>query len=58
MNLLLIIELYGVDILEHLPEVRLDGSGFFSLRKDLQKIIVTEEIESSELLSLLLEVVV
>lgn len=58
MDFLGTVEFDRVDILEDFPQMWLYGSGLFRLREDLQQLIVTEEVESSESFSLAFQVVV
>lgn len=41
-------QLYLCDVLKALPEMRLHSRGVLSLREDLKKLVVREEVESGE----------
>jgi len=55
---LFVVELNCVDIFKHFLQVRLHCRRFFSLRKNLEKIVVRKEVKSGKFLSFLLQILV
>ena len=53
-----VVEFNLIYVLKHLFQVGLHGCGLLSLREDFEQVVVGQEVESRELLPLLLQLVV